>query len=330
MSVTTDAATLLEQHRPALTGHCYRMLGSIGDADDAVQETLLRAWRSFDRFEGRSSLRHWLVRIATHVCLDALSARARRFRAIELGPPGGVDDALGTRPDHDWLEPAPDAAILPGLTSNPDDPSERALLRESVRLAFVAALQRLPPRQRAALLLMEVLGWSAAEAAETLSTSVAAIHSATQRARATLGERAPAQPDALSPEQHALLDRYVAAFERYDVDALASLLCEDAVFSMPPHSLWLRGPDSVAAWLRGRGRECRGSRLVATAACGGPAFGQYRRAPPDGDPAGPERWRPWALVTLELDGDRIAAWTSFLAVDVLFPRFGLPALLSAD
>lgn len=326
MTSAADTATQLERHRPALTGHCYRMLGSIGDADDAVQETLVRAWRSFDRFEGRSSLRHWLIRIATHVCLDALSARSRRFRAIELSPPGSVDDALGTRPEHDWLEPAPDAAILSDLAG---DPSERAILRESVRLAFVAALQRLPPRQRAALLLMEVLGWSAAEAAETLSTSVAAIHSATQRARATLGERAAPQPDTLSPAQRALLDRYVAAFERYDVDTLASLLREDAVFSMPPHSLWLRGPGSVAAWLRGRGRECRGSRLIATAACGGPAFAQYRRELAD-DPGAPERWRPWALVTLELDDDRIVAWTSFLAVDVLFPRFGLPPVLTAE
>lgn len=308
----------LEQHRPALTGHCYRMLGSVMDADDAVQETMVRAWKSIDRFEGRASLRRWLYRIATNVCLDAIAARGRRARPFEEGPSGTIDDELVKLPAEHWIEPIPDAAALP----NDADPAELAILRESIRLAFVAALQHLPAKQRAALLLSEVLGWSAAEVAEALAISVAAVNSALQRARATIASRnvRPAQP--LSPAQAQLIDNYVAAFERYDVDRLAALLREDATFSMPPYSLWLRGPEPVRGWLLGRGFECRGSRLLPTAACGGlPAFGQYRCNPSGGHTA-------WALVVLELNGDRIAAWNSFLAVDTLFPRFGLPLALA--
>jgi RNA polymerase sigma-70 factor (ECF subfamily) len=310
----------LEPHRAALTGHCYRMLGSIVDADDAVQETMIRAWRSLDRFEGRASLRTWLYRIATHVCLDALAARGRRARPMEEGPSGTVDDELVARPGTSWLEPVPDAAALP-LDA---DPAERAMLRQSIRLAFAAALQHLPPRQRAALLLTEVLGCSAAEVAECLDTSIAAVNSALQRARATLtglgAPRLEPRPEALPEPQARLLERYVAAFERYDVDGLASLLREDATFCMPPYALWLRGPGPVRAWLDGRGSGCRGSRLVPTAACGSPAFGQYRRAPEGGH-------HPWGLVVLELDGDRIAGWSTFLDTATLFPRFGLPPAL---
>ncbi|WP_437791029.1 sigma-70 family RNA polymerase sigma factor [Sorangium sp. So ce693] len=309
----------LEEHRAALTGHCYRMLGSVVDADDAVQETMVRAWRSLDKFDGRSSLRTWLYRIATNVCLDARADRARRARPLEEGPVGTVDDELQTRPRTHWLEPVPDAHALPADI----DAAERVVLRQSIRLAFVAALQHLPPKQRAALLLTEVLGWSAAEVADSLSTSVAAINSALQRARATLASRDLGDVRATLPEpESALVDRYVTAFEQYDVDRLAALLHEDATLSMPPFTLWLRGPDAIRAWLLGRGAGCRGSRLVPTAACGSPAFGQYRPAPEGGH-------RAWALIVLELAGDRIASMTSFLDTETLFPRFGLPLDLPA-
>ena len=309
-----DGMAGLEEHRAALTGHCYRMLASAVDADDAVQETLVRAWRALDRFDGRSSLRTWLYRIATNVCLDVLAERARRVRPVDDAPAGGVEDPLGTHERTHWLEPVPDATALP----RDADPAERAMLRQSIRLAFVAALQHLPPRQRAALLLTEVLGWSAAEVAEALDTSSAAVNSALQRAlaRHDLGDPAP-----LCESQARLLDRYVDAFHRYDADALAALLREDVAFSMPPHTLWLRGPAAVRSWLLGRGCGCRGSRLLPTAACGSPAFGQYRPDPRGGH-------QPWALVVLELAGDRIASWTSFLDTETLFPRFGLPARLS--
>ena len=312
-----NSVTHLEEHRAALTGHCYRMLGSAVDADDAVQETMVRAWRGLERFDGRSSLRTWLYRIATNVCLDALADRSRRERPVEEGPVGSVDDPLEVRPRTHWLEPIPDARALP-----PDvDPAERAVLRQSIRLAFVAALQHLPPKQRAALLLTEVLGWSAAEVAESLDTSVAAVNSALQRARATLATRELGDArGSLSDAEAELLDRYVAAFERYDVDALTALLHEDATLSMPPYTLWLRGHEAIRAWLLGRGSGCRGSRLVPTAASGSPAFGQYRPAAQGGHEA-------WALIVLELAGDRISGWTSFLDTESLFPRFGLPLQL---
>ena len=312
----------LEDHRSVLMGHCYRMLGSVVDAEDAVQETMVRAWRALERFDGRSSLRTWLYRIATNVCLDALSARGRRAHPIEDGPAGTVDDPLEARPRTHWLEPVPDARALPADA----DPHELASLRQHTRLAFVAALQHLPARQRAALLLTEVLGWSAAEVAECLETSTAAVNSALQRARATMAARkaVASSPPELSDEQSVLLERYVDAFHRYDVDALVSLLREDATFSMPPFSLWLRGPEAVRLWLRGRGAACEGSRLVPTAACGGsPAFAQYKPGGTDG------RLHAWALAVLEIEGDRITSWTSFLDVDTLFPLFGLPLEIPA-
>jgi RNA polymerase sigma-70 factor (ECF subfamily) len=292
------------------------MLGSAFDADDAVQETMVRAWRSLDRFESRSSVKTWLYRIATNVCLDALSDRSRRARPIEEGPVGTVDDELHTRPRTHWLEPIPDQRALPA----DEDPFTLTVLRQSTRLAFVAALQHLPPRQRAALLLVEVLGLSAAETAECLEMSVAAVNSAVQRARATLAEREGVDTDALSAEQVTLLERYVDAFHRYDVDNLVALLREDATLSMPPYTLWLRGPEAIRGWLLGRGAGCRGSRLVATTACGSPAFGQYRLSA-DGV------HRPWSLTVLELSGNRIAAWNAFLDTEKLFPLFGLPAEL---
>jgi RNA polymerase sigma-70 factor, ECF subfamily len=308
----------LETYRPALIGHCYRMLGSAFDAEDAVQDTMVRAWRSLDRFDGRSSLRTWLYRIATNVCLDALGDRARRVRPMEERAAGSIDDPLETRPRTHWLEPIPDACALPSDA----DPFELTALRQSTRLAFVAALQRLPPRQRAALLLTEVLGWSATEVAESLETSIAAVNSAVQRARATLGNRdSGSAGGALTDAQSKLLERYVDAFHRYDVDDLVALLREDATLSMPPYTLWLRGPDAIRGWLLGRGIGCRGSRLVRTAACGSPAFGQYHPGP-DGT------LEPWAIIVLELTEDRIAAWNSFLDTEKLFPLFGLSPSLA--
>ena len=308
----------LETYRPALIGHCYRMLGSAFDAEDAVQDTMVRAWRSLDRFDGRSSLRTWLYRIATNVCLDALGDRARRVRPMEERAAGSIDDPLETRPRTHWLEPIPDARALPSDA----DPFELTALRQSTRLAFVAALQRLPPRQRAALLLTEVLGWSAAEVAESLETSITAVNSAVQRARATLGNRdSGSAEEALTDAQLMLLERYVDAFHRYDVDDLVALLREDATLSMPPYTLWLRGPDAIRGWLLGRGIGCRGSRLVRTAACGSPAFGQYHPGP-DGT------LEPWAIIVLELTEDRIAAWNSFLDTEKLFPLFGLSPSLA--
>jgi RNA polymerase sigma-70 factor, ECF subfamily len=315
-----DAAQL-EAHRAALTGHCYRMLGSAFDAEDAVQDTMVRAWRSLDRFDGRASMRTWLYRIATNVCLDILSDRARRVRPMEEREVGSVDDSLEARPRTHWLEPIPDARALP----TDANPFELTALRQSTRLAFVAALQHLPPRQRAALLLTEVLGWSAAEVAECLDMSVAAVNSALQRTRSTLISRdAASRSEALlSESQSTLLERYVDAFHRYDVDGLVALLREDATLSMPPYTMWLRGPDAIRTWLLGRGIGCHGSRLVPTSACGSPAFGQYRPGVTGAS------YQPWALIVLELAGERIAAWNSFLDTEKLFPLFGLPSRLPA-
>jgi RNA polymerase sigma-70 factor (ECF subfamily) len=318
-----SSAAVLEQYRPALTGHCYRMLGSVVDAEDAVQEAMLRAWKGLDSFKERSSLKTWLYRIATNVCLDALQAtERRRLRPLELSDVPGVvrdDMTLPQRSRESWVEPIPDAMALPAASET--GPEELALLRESIRLAFVAALQYLPPRQRAVLLLTQVLNWSAAETAEGLGMTVAAVNSALQRARATLDARNPAVvPRELSDEQTRLVARYVDAFERYDVAALTALLHEEATLSMPPYELWLQGHDSIARWLTTFGIGCRGSRLVPVAACGGtPAFAQYR----DGGE------HPWAIILLELEGDRITSMTSYLDVETLFPRFGLSMTLAS-
>jgi RNA polymerase sigma-70 factor, ECF subfamily len=322
------AAADLEAHRAALTGHCYRMLGSAAEADDAVQDTMVRAWRSLDRFDGRASLRTWLYRIATNVCLDAVAARARRHRPLEDGPQGTPDDELVTRPSQHWLEPVADAKAIPA----DEDPARTAMLRQSVRLAFVAALQHLPAKPRAALLLADVLGYSADEIAEMLETSVAAINSALQRARATLASR-PIEARGPSPQQGELVERFADAFLRYDLDALTALLHHDAVLSMPPFSLWLRGAPTIRRWLGGRGAGCRGSRLLRTSACGAPAFAQYRLAEHAPQLPGVVRdsapYQAFALITLELVDDRIAAMTSFLDTAALFPHFGMPPSLGA-
>jgi RNA polymerase sigma-70 factor, ECF subfamily len=317
----TVLAPELEGYRRELTGYCYRMLGSAFEAEDATQETLVRAWRKADGFEGRSSLRTWLYRIATNVCLDQLRGRQRRERPVDLGPASTVATAaLTERPETAWLEPVPDARVLPDRT----DPAELAVERDSIRLAFVAALQHLPPRQRAILLLREVLRWQAAEVAELLDTSVASVNSALQRARATLAGAAlddgdPVAP--LDPTQRELLQRYVDAFERYDLDELVTLLREDAVQSMPPYELWLQGRDEIAAWMLGPGAECRGSRLVPTVANGKPAFGQYRPSGPNG------AHEPWSLQVLEVRDGHIDGITFFLDTARFFPLFGLPPRL---
>jgi RNA polymerase sigma-70 factor, ECF subfamily len=313
----------LERHRSELTGYCYRMLGSAADAEDAVQDTITRAWRAADRFEGRSTVRTWLYRIATNVCTDVLRGRQRRARPMDLGPASTVETAeLVALPDGRWLEPVPDGRVVPVDA----DPAERAVARETLRLAFVAALQHLPPRQRAVLVLFEVLRWSAAEIADLLGSSVPAVNSALQRARATLAARPPLVTeslDPLDPAQRDLLERYVDAFERYDMAALTALLHEEATQSMPPYDLWLRGRDEVVAWMVGPGAECEGSRLVATVANGMPAFGQYRRS------ASGQGHDPWALQIVEVVDGTITGLNAFLDTERWFPMFGLPDHLPA-
>src|SRR5215831_8267541 len=259
MSSTATADELdLEPYRKELTAYCYRMLGSGFESEDAVQETLVRAWRSYDRFEGRSSLRSWLYRIATNVCLDMLSGRERRARPMDLGPScEPVISNLNTLPEVTWIEPIPDGLVP--LEGDPADVLER---RETIKLAFVAALQHLPPRQRASLILCEVLRWKASEIAELLETSVASVNSALQRARATIAAHDLTQSEPAGDVDSELLERYVAAFESYDIDALTSLIREDATQSMPPFDLWLRGRDDIFTWWFGPGIGCQGSRLV--------------------------------------------------------------------
>ncbi len=304
----------LESHRVPLTGHCYRMMGSLIDADDAVQLTMERAWKNLARFDGRASLRTWLYRIATNVCLDLLGERARRERPIERGTPGVVGAALPELPREHWVEPALDSLVVP----NDADPSEQLVLRQSIRLAFVTALQHLPARQRAALLLAEVLGWSAGDIADALDATVASVNSALQRARATMSELDHDEaPSTLTPEQSKTVQHYVDAFLRYDVDSLVRLLRDDATLSMPPIDFWLQGPEPIRAWLSGPGSGCRGSKLVPLAVNGLPAFAQYRFDPARG-------FYAWAVLVLELAGDRISGWNAYLDVQKLFPRFGLP------
>jgi len=320
---TGELELRLEQHRSELTGYCYRMLGSAFDAEDAVQETLVRAWRGFERFEGRAAVRSWLYRIATNVCLDLLDGRKRRAMPMDLGPSREpVAENLHTLPEVTWIEPIPVSRVAPDA-----DPADLAVARETIRLAFVAALQHLPPRQRAVLILCEVLKWKASEVAELLETSVASVNSALQRARATLETSevsATAASPALDEADAELLDRYVAAFEAYDMEALTSLIREDAIQSMPPYDLWLRGRDDILTWWVGPGAGCRGSRVVpAPAANGSPAFGQYK---PRATGAG---YEPWALQVLEVEDDRIVGLTFFLDTERVFPLFGLPPGLDA-
>jgi RNA polymerase sigma-70 factor (ECF subfamily) len=313
-------ADQLEEHRRELTGYCYRMLGSSFEADDAVQETLLRAWRAADGFEGRSSVRSWLYRIATNICLDMLRSRQRRALPIDLGPASApVETLLGEpRPDDAWVSPIADSRIMSA------DPAEIAVARESIRLAFVAALQHLPARQRAALILCEVLKMPAAEAAATLAMSVPAINSALQRARATMAAVSADSPPSGAPDS-ALIDQYVDAFQRYDMSALVKLLHDDAVMSMPPFSMWLRGKADIVEFMLQPGvQACRGSRWLPVQA--GPvngvlALAQYRRAPEGG-------YAAWGLQVHEAAGGRFTRLTYFLDTERLFPEFGLPDRVS--
>jgi RNA polymerase sigma-70 factor, ECF subfamily len=313
----------LEEHRTELTGYCYRMLGSAFEAEDAVQTAIIQAWRGYDRFEGRSTLRTWLYRIATNVCFDMLRGKERRFRPMDLGPASTADSTLDPgRSEATWITPVPDARVV----SLDGDPADLAVARDSVRLAFVTALQRLPPRQRAVLILREVLQWRASEVAELLDTTVASVNSALQRARATLAADRVADSEVVAPldaAQQGLLERYVAAFEAYDIDALLHLIHEDATQSMPPYELWLQGHDDIAGWLLGTGKGCRGSRLVPTIANGSPAFGQYRADPEGG-------YLPWALVVLGIDEGKITELAYFLDTDRLFPMFGLAPRLDPE
>ena len=306
ISTSTSDFGELEQHRSELTAYCYRMLGSPFDAEDAVQDTLVRAWKALDRFEERSSLKSWLYRIATNVCLDMIKSPQGRARPIDLGPASPpLEEHLHTEPEATWLEPMP-------------DPADAAVTSDTIRLAFVAALQHLPPRQRATLILCEVLRWSAQEVSELLGDSVASVNSALQRARAKIESTDVQETTALSNIDRGLLERYVKAFEAYDIDALTSLIREDAIQSMPPFDMWLQGRDDIFAWWWGPGIACKGSRVIPTVSANGqPAFGQYKIDPNGG-------YAPWALQVLDIKDGKIGELTFFLSTERLFPLFGLP------
>jgi len=308
---------VLESHRRELTGYCYRMLGGASEAEDAVQETMIRAWKAIDGFEGRSSLRSWLYRIAHHVCVDMHRSPQRRARPMELGPSSAAADAvLSERSSHSWIEPIADERVI----SSDGDPAEVAARRESVRLAFVAALQHLPARQRSVLILREVLSWSAADVAELLDTTVASVNSALQRARATMAETEIESLDTtVDPAQQQLLARYVEAFESYDIDALVALLRDDVVMSMPPYDLWLQGPTDVAEWFVGQGIGCKGGRLIPVEVNGTAGFGSYRIAEPG-------VWTPWSIQVIEVADGKIAGHHSFLSPE-RFAEFNLPERL---
>ncbi len=309
----------LDAHRRALTGYCYRMLGSGSEAEDAVQETMVRAWRAQDGLQERAALKSWLFRIAGNVCFDMLGSAQRRARPMDMGPASPANGALGAGlPEHAWVQPIADDRLF----AADEDPADIAEARDTLRLAFVAALQHLPPRQRAVLILREVLRWQATEVAELLQTTVASVNSALQRARttlATLDLEAGSGPSAVDPAQEELLSRYVAAFEAYDIESLVKLLHEDASFTMPPFPLWVRGPEQVAAFMRGQGAKCEGSRLRVTAANGGPAVGIYNAA-------GAGRYEPWAIVLLETSAGAITGLHHFIYPEC-FADFGLPPVL---
>ncbi|MFF4321288.1 sigma-70 family RNA polymerase sigma factor [Streptomyces sp. NPDC001568] len=309
-------AERLEEYRGELTGYCYRMLGSYAEAEDAVQEALIRAWRNIDRFEGRSALRTWVYRIATNVCLDALTSGKRRALPMDLSSPSGSDTPPEpTQESMLWVEPCPGG-----------DPEGTATAGESVRLAFVAALQHLPPRQRATLILRDVLGFSAREVADLHSCTVASANSSLQRARATLADRrdttnGPVARPSDNSVRRVLAERYATAFSRYDMEELNMLLHVDATLCLPPYTKWMRGVPDIQAWLTGPAIGCRGSRLVPTMANGSPGFGQYRPHPNG------TGYVPWALQVVEFRNERISGITAYRDTDRLFPLFGLPGSL---
>jgi RNA polymerase sigma-70 factor (ECF subfamily) len=312
----------LEEYRRELTGYCYRMLGSGSEADDAVQETMLRAWRAADGFEGRSSVRSWLYRIATNICVDMLRSRQRRALPIDLGPASPPVEALlgEQRPDDIWISPIADERVLP----EHGDPADIAVARDTIRLAFVTALQHLPARQRATLILCEVLRMPAAEAAATLGTSVPAVNSSLQRARATLSALPSEQrPGPLDADQAGMLDRYVDAFQRYDMELMVTLLADDALMTMPPFAFWIRGAQNICRWMQEPTPSlCRDSILVPAGQVNGvQAFAQYKP-----DPAG--GYAPWSLQVHEVSGGRVSRLTFFLDTKWIFAELGLPSHLS--
>ena len=320
VAIDMDTRTLeleLEPYRRELTGYCYRMLGSGFDAEDAVQETMVRAWKSADRLQERAALKSWLYRIATNVCYDMLQGSQKRARPMDMGPASTAESALDAGlPEEMWIQPVPDANL---------DPAELTASKETLRLAFVAALQHLPARQRVVLILREVLRWQATEVAELLDTSVASVNSALQRARATMDEleldtSGPATVE--DDEQQQLLTQYVEAFERYDVAKLVTLLKDDVVFNMPPFELWLQGPDDVAKWMLGPGIGCKDAKLITTRANGCPAVAIYK---PNGDGV----WEPFNLAVLEIENGEITLITNFLYPE-LFPAFGLPRQITGS
>ncbi|MBF9134124.1 sigma-70 family RNA polymerase sigma factor [Plantactinospora sp. S1510] len=324
-AMRSELVPRLEVFRGELTGYCYRMLGSAFDAEDAVQEAMVRAWRNLDRYdEDRGTLRSWLYTIATNICLDMLRGAGRRARAVDLGPSWSAGPSLGPPlPESAWVQPIPDHRILAAGA----DPAEVAVRRESIRLAFVAALQHLPPRQRAVLILRDVLCWTAEEVARLLDTTATSVSSALQRARSTLrgtGMISAGPIRQMDEAQRALLVRYCDAFERYDVENLVALLHEDATMSMPPFAWWLRGRAEIRRAILGSGGACADARLVPTSANGSPAFGQYRRSGPDGG------YQPFALVVVETSGELISGITTFLDPERLFPLFELPMTLEAE
>jgi RNA polymerase sigma-70 factor (ECF subfamily) len=321
--VATSPAALereLEGHRRELTGYCYRMLGAAHEAEDAVQETFVRAWRGAATFRGDASVRSWLYRIATNVCIDMHRSPQRRARPMALGDPTPVGEAaaVDARAESVFVQPVHDEVVI----DVHGDPAHVAAARDSIRLAFVAALQYLPARQRAALVLCDVLSWPAADVARVLDSSVASVNSALQRARATLAARRGERLDALDdPAQRATVARYVDAFERYDIGALVTLLRHDVVLSMPPYPMWLQGPEDLASWFLGQGAGCRGGRLVPVAVNGSAGFGNYRAA-------GPARWEPFAVQVIEVAHGRIVGHHNFLYPE-RFVDFGLPPVLTA-
>ncbi len=329
MTVSTSQAGFeqdLERLRPALTGYCYRMLGSGFEAEDATQEAMIRAWRAADTLADPAALKSWLFRIATNVCFDQIEGRKRRARPVDLAGVGDAETPVGAPlPETAWVLPIADSqAVDPGA-----DPAAQTAERETLRLAFVAALQHLPARQRVVLVLCEVLRWRAKEVAELLETSVASVNSALQRARATLDElaledaEAPARPS--DEDERRLLEQYLEAFAEYDIDRIVALLRYDVVFDMPPLALWLRGPAQVGEFMLGQGAACRGSKLIAVRANGCPAFASYKPDPESG------AWLPWSLTVLEpvaadRGGPAVAGVHNFLQpfLPSLFESFGVP------
>ncbi|MFQ6324935.1 sigma-70 family RNA polymerase sigma factor [Nocardia sp. CWNU-33] len=318
-----DVLSSFEGHRRELCAYAYRMLGSSFEAEDAVQETFTRAWKSYDSFEGRASLRSWLYRIATNVCLDMIDGPQRRARPMDLSGPSRPDTPLPmAQPDYVWIEPIPNALAFGS------DPAEHASAKDTLRLAFVAACQHLPATQRAILIMREVLRFSASETAEALTMSPASVNSALQRARATMSKVQPTTTDTYdetNEDQRKLVDNFVKAFEAYDMDTLTTLLKADVALSMPPIELWISGPENVAAFMLGTGQTCRNARMVRLEGANGlPAFGHYK---PSEEPG---VWMPWSITVLELDGAAIAGLNFFLDTEKLFPLFGLPPELREE